>query len=240
MLASGTPEHRESDVATGEPEVDSIAPVFFLSYAQAGWPQAGTVRDLNSHVLDLFDTLSADIGELLGRQPGADPGFLWPGFMDRALGGGERWTEELLQAVSTSQVFVPLISPSQLGSRWCAMEWDAFSRRKVVRHDGRTDQESAIVPVLWTPIASDPPAVVSKVQMFSPTQLPPDYAAQYLRDGLYGLRMMGFTDVYRAVVWRLARRVVDIHRTHLVVPPDPVPTSTEGLRTSFGSMGEGA
>lgn len=224
-------------MASGEYEVDSHAPVFFLSYGRAAWPHVGPVRELNRYVLELFDELSAHVGELVGRLPGADPGF-----MDRTLPGGERSTEELFQAAATCQVFVPLISSSLVHSEWCAMEWDVFSRRKVLRRNGRRDLETAILPVVWTPTqVADLPAVIRSVQLFSPSRLPnPDYAAQYFEDGLYGLRTMGLGDAYRAVVWRLARRIVEIHYTHLVEPLEPIPTDTDGLRKDFGSMEEGA
>jgi hypothetical protein len=222
-------------VASGVYEVDSRAPVFFLSYGRSAWPRVGRVRELNRYVMELFDELSVHVGELLGREPGADPGF-----MDRTLPGGERSTEELLHAAATCQVFVPLISSSLVRSEWCAMEWDVFSRRRVVRRDQRRDLDTAILPVVWTPIpVAELPAVIRNVQLFSPTRLPdPDYAAQYFEEGLYGLRTMGLDEAYRAVVWRLARRVVEIHYTHLVHPLDPVPTGTEGLRKDFAKMEE--
>jgi hypothetical protein len=220
-------------VAAGEHEVDLRAPVFFLSYARATSPQVGRIRERNRFVMDLFDDLSADVGELLGRLPGADPGF-----MDRIMPGGERATEELLLAAATCQVFVPLISPSLVRSEWCAIEWDVFSRRTVTRRDGRHDLETAVLPVVWAPAhAADLPKVIRDVQMFSPTQLPKDdYAAQYFQDGLYGLRTMGLEDAYRAIVWRLARRIVDIHYSHVVAPLDPIPTGVEGLRKDFAMI----
>jgi hypothetical protein len=177
----------------------------------------------------LFDELSDHVSELVGRPTGADPGF-----MDRALDGGERWTRELLTAAGTCQVFIPLISKPYVDSEWCGTEWDAFSRRRIVRRaDGSTDHETGIVPVTWAPTdAESLPAVVRDIQRFSPGGMPdPDIAAQYQHEGVYGLLTMGLEAAYRAVVWRLAQRVVAIHRSHWV--ERRVPNGTHQLRNVF-------
>jgi hypothetical protein len=212
-------------------EVDPRAPLFFLSYARVRLAKNSPTapQELNRNALQLFDDLSTHVSELIGRPAGADPGFI-----DRSLGGGERWTPELFRAAGTCQVFIPLISAPLLNSEWCAMEWDAFSRRTVVsRADQRSDHETAIIPVTWSPTeATDLPAAVRDIQRFSPEGLPdPNITAQYQREGVYGLLTMGLDPAYRAVVWRLAQRVVTILRTHWVAPL--VPASTDGLRNIF-------
>jgi hypothetical protein len=211
--------------------VDPRAPLFFLSYARVGKGRgiAAAQHDLNANTIRLFEDLSTHVGELIGRLPGTDPGF-----MDLSLGGGERWTPELLHAAGSCQIFIPLISPTLLNSRWCAMEWDLFSRRKVVRRDtGEPDHETAIIPVRWTPTHHNAePAVVSSVQRFYPARIPdPKVAAQYEDEGVYGLLTLNLEAAYRAVVWRLAQRVVQIHRSHWVEPW--VPAGTGELRNIF-------
>ncbi len=205
--------------------MDQRAPLFFLSYGhvEISTRSPAPTPDPNRYALRLFHDLSMHVSLLVGRAAGADPGF-----MDRSLAGGERWTPELLRAAGTCQVFVPLISSALLNSQWCAMEWDAFSRRKIVRRDGRPDHESGIVPVVWSPTESDSlPAVVRDVQRFSPVGLPDPIAAEYHRDGLYGLLAMSlpqYDQYYAAVVWRLAQRVVAVYRSHWVeegIPVDP-------------------
>jgi TIR domain len=212
------------DVGGGELEVDPRAPLFFLSHA------SGKKARNPQNVMRLFDDLSAHVSELVGLPAGSDPGF-----MDRTLNGGERWTSELLEAAGTCQVLVSLISPAYVRSKWCGMEWDAFSRRKIVRRaDGEPDFETGIVPVIWLPMESStlPPAVRG-VQWFSPQRLPdPAVSAQYHQEGMYGLLSMNLDQAYRAVVWRLAQRVVAIYHSHWVEPL--IPAGADALRNVFG------
>ncbi|MEH1127669.1 TIR-like protein FxsC [Micromonospora sp. CPCC 206061] len=222
-------------MAPDEDDADSHAPVFFVSYAQFT-TQHLEVQEPNQYVMEFFDELSGNVSQLLGRRTGE-----YPGFLDRTLVGGQRWTRELFLAAATCQVFVPLVSPGLLRSEWCAMEWDVFSRRKIVRRKGAGPvSESGILPVAWIHTEPDElPSVVSDIQIFSPVGLPDQaFARQYLEDGLFGLRQLGQNVVYRAVVWRLAQRIVQIYRTHRVVPLAPVPTGTDGLTNVFANQQE--
>lgn len=197
---------------------DRDAPLFFLSYAHAAEHRKTPTapRDANAKVRQLFRDLSDHVSELVGRPAGSDPGF-----MDSTMGGGQRWTPELLDAAGRCQVFVPLISRSLLGSAWCGMEWDAFSRRRIVKRDGVSpDNETGIVPVTWSPTGADPPpTVVRDIQRFYPANLPDaDIAAQYQQEGLYGLLVMRMEAAYQAVVWRLALHIVGLHNRQRVEP----------------------
>lgn len=215
--------------------MDPRAPLFFLSYAHTPDGRRGPAAlEPHTFVRRLFEDLSVHVGELVGRPAGADPGF-----MDLSMSGGERWTTELLTAAGTCQVFVPLVSRSLLRSTWCGMEWHAFSRRKVVPREGRpSGHETGIVPVTW--LATDPgplPTVVGDIQRFSPTNLPdPQIVRQYQREGVYGLLTMQMENAYRAVVWRLAQRVVAVHRDYRVEPL--IPPSAAELRNVFAKEQE--
>ncbi|MDQ7903253.1 TIR-like protein FxsC [Phytohabitans sp. ZYX-F-186] len=202
-------------------ELEPGMPLFFLSYAH--------VNATRGEVNRFFEDLSTDVNELVGRSVGADPGF-----MDSVMSGGEHWSPELLRATGTCQVFVPLISASLVRSSWCGMEWDAFARRKRVRRqDRRADNATGIVPVRWSPTELvDLPAVVQKIQWFSPGRLPdPKLPALYEQAGLYGLLKLGLDREYRAVVWWLAQHVVGIFRSHWVTAQ--IPSGPEELRNVF-------
>jgi hypothetical protein len=218
----------------GRNEDDPRIPLFFVSYSQVRPnPQAATdPADYKELALDLFNDLSVHVSELAGRPTGADSGFI-----DRSLGGGERWTPALLKAAGSCQVFIPLVSPLFTFSEWCGMEWDAFSRRRAVAREApRTDQATAILPVIWVPTAvKNLPRVVSEIQMFSPGGLERSDITRYAREGLYGLRAMGGHSTYNAVVWRLAQRVMEIHQTHWVEPW--IPKGTDELRNVFKEDG---
>jgi hypothetical protein len=197
--------------------VDPRTPLFFFSYAHSGdLRSTGPAHEPNRQVIKFFDDLSENVAELVSRTAGADPGFL-----DRSIPGGGKWTEELLHAVGTCQVFVALLSAPYLRSEWCGMEWYAFSQRKVVRsRESASDHQTSIIPVVWAPAPRETfPKAVRDVQRFSPTGLPdPDIAAQYKAEGVYGLLRMQLEVSYQAVVWRLAQRIADLHYSHRVEP----------------------
>lgn len=209
---------------------DPDAPLFFLSYAHAAGPRAvaAAPREANAKVQRFFVDLSEHVSELVGRSAGADPGF-----MDSTMSGGERWTPELLNAAGRCQVFVPLISPSLFTSTWCGMEWDAFSRRRVIRlRDGGAGHRTGIVPVTWSPTSADPPKVVRDIQRFHPAKLPdPAIATQYQQEGVYGLLAMNMETAYQMVVWRLAQHIVNIQSQLRVEPL--VPKTEHELRNAF-------
>jgi len=193
-------------------DLNPSIPLFFLSYAHANGPQP----DPNDYFSQFFNELSRNVAELVPRMHGGEPGF-----MDRTMRGGGRWTDELLQAVGGCQVFVPLLSALYMRSEWCAMEWHAFSQRTVDKvKEGASSHQTCIIPVNWAPVADeDIPACVLAVQRFSPTDLPKPYMAhRYDIDGIYGLLKMGLADAYQTVAWRLALRIRDICHMHSVAP----------------------
>jgi hypothetical protein len=192
---------------------DLSVPLFFLSYARA--PDVlhanGPQQDPDGYVVEFFNDLSRDVAELAPRMPGAEPGF-----MDRSMQAGGRWTDELLQAVGGCQVFVALLSAAYVRSEWCGMEWHAFSQRKV--NAGTASNQTCIIPVTWAPVPNEHiPGCVQEVQQFSPADMPtPDMASRYKHDGVFGLRRMGLDTAYKTVVWRLAQRISHIYLKHSV------------------------
>ncbi|MDW5328216.1 MULTISPECIES: TIR-like protein FxsC [unclassified Plantactinospora] len=209
---------------------DPLAPLFFVSYAVIKPPRRtpGGRREANTNALRLFSELSIHVNALVSRPTGADPGYI-----DRNMRGGERWTPDLLEAVGTCQVFVALLSPAYLDSEWCAREWNLFASRTVVRRDGRPSNETCILPVSWTPADScEPP---NYVQRFSPDGTPDeDLVPTYHQEGLYGLLSMKdpASDV---VLWKLAQRIVELSRSHWVEPR--VLTTPGGIARKFSRRG---
>ncbi len=174
-------------------------PLFFLSYAH-------TTKGQQSRIKQFFEDLSENVAELVSRPVGADPGF-----MDRSMGGGNHWSAELLEAVGTCHVFVPLLSTPYLKSSWCGMEWFAFSRRHVARlSEVGSDHQTAIVPIVWAaPLQGPVPLVVDSVQRFA-LNFPDIYMTrQYEEEGVFGLLHMR-ADSYETVVWKLAQRIASL------------------------------
>jgi len=205
-------------------------PIFFLSYARAGPIRSlAGPQDVNRSVVRLFDDLSMHVDQLVGSPTGVDLGF-----MDRSMESGTRWASEVLAAAGTCHVFIPLISSGYVESTCCAMEWDAFSRRNVVRRPSDSSgSRTAILPVTWSAMLEDqlPPAV-RELQFFLPQQLKdPNIAQRYLAEGVNGLLALNDEPAYQAVAWRLACRIVDAYHAYHLEPK--IPTDPRQLRESF-------
>lgn len=210
---------------------DSVAPLFFVSHATAysGEPQR---TDPNSPFVAFFSDLSQDVGQLVARRAGADPGFI-----DRGMNAGVDWEKEILAAVGTCQVFIALVSEPFARSEWCGKEWYAFADRDTWRRadEALVESPACIIPVVWAPNQNGAaPGVVAGRQLFVPD---PTSSLQigpaYRREGMYGLYM---TDqpAYRATVWRLAQEVQRLVHDFWVEPK--VPT---GSRTLINVFSEG-
>jgi hypothetical protein len=215
LPATAPPEPEPGQPAA---EADLRTPLFFLSYAHAveGYQANGPRQEPNRRVVTFFDDLSENVAELVSRPAGLDPGY-----MDRSMHGGVRWTSELLRAIGTCQIFVALLSAPYFDSVWCSKEWFAFSQRLVGRQSGDgPDHQTAIIPVIWAPLPQDRiPAVVNSVQRFSPSGLVnAEIIAQYEENGVVGLLRMQQESSYQTVVWRLAQRIAKINYSHRVEP----------------------
>ena len=215
----------------GDAENDQRAPVFFVSHARPGrLSSAGPPQERYRHVKRFFDDLTANVNELIGSSPGQVAGFV-----DVAEDGGVRWPDQVLRVAGTCQVLVCLLSTDYLfRSKWCVREWDAFSRRRVVRRaTGEPDGETAIVPVLWAPFLRSLPPEFAEINRFTPMGMPDSrYNAMYQENGVLGLLRTRQDDVYDTVVWKLAMHIQRIHHFYHVEPS--VLSSFDGLRTTFG------
>jgi hypothetical protein len=184
---------------------------FFLSYARAddGTSSAGEAHRSDQMAERFFFDLSENVGQLISRRTGADIGF-----MDTRVQGGMQWVDELLHAAGTCQVLVVLLSAPCLSSKWCGLEWCAFSRRTAQRPAGTRSfrREGWIIPVRWAPARFPLPSLVSEDMIFSPDNKPdPGLPAQYRADGVFGLLRMGQEDSYQIIVWQLAKLVSKIY-----------------------------
>lgn len=117
---------------------------FFLSYARG---------DDSSYVEGFFRDLSEEIRVYAGLHPDDEVGF----FDQGSIRVGESWSDQLGQALSSTQTFVALCSPRYFLSETCGREWAAFSARL------RADTTGALIPILWVPVR-DQPSVVRRFQ----------------------------------------------------------------------------
>jgi hypothetical protein len=214
---------------TASNAADPLAPLFFLSYARvksSHRPVAPPASN-DAHVRTFFTDLSNNVAQLVPRLPGQDPGF-----MDISMDTGVHWRRQLIKTAGHCQVFVALISPLYLESDWCAMEWDLFARRVVVRSTpGLPGEATAILPVHWAPTQRPVPDLIGEVQRFEPQNLPdPTFGALYQADGLFGLMQMGHPG-YQTIVWKIALEIQRMEAIQRVHPSDQ--TTLRNLRRNF-------
>ncbi|GAA3863570.1 hypothetical protein GCM10023084_16030 [Streptomyces lacrimifluminis] len=194
---------------------DASAPYFFLSYAHA--PRNGSDGvDRDMWVHRLFLELCEHINEMTDT---VGP----PGFMDRRIRAGEVWSEELAHSLARCRVFVPLYSPRFFRSTWCGREWTVFSRRATRHLSGEPGTPSAVVPALWSPVASHQlPQEIGNVQYAHP-----EMGSRYHDYGLYGLiKLSSYRKDYQRAVLELARRIVNVGNNVLVEPGRRTPLET--------------
>jgi len=122
----------------------ATAPYFFLSYAHKSRGDARDEGEVDYWVSEFFRDLCRSVEQQAGLLKG-----MRPGFMDRERRPGNDWPIEVVRALSTCRVFVPLYSSRYFADEYCGKEWNYFTHRTP---DPAT-QEAAVVPGIWEPVA---------------------------------------------------------------------------------------
>ncbi|GAA1980532.1 TIR-like protein FxsC [Kitasatospora viridis] len=192
----------------------SAKPHFFLSYAHM--PTVGS-RNPNLRVSQFYEDLCEAVLQLTPL-PTADP----VGFMDETMHQGENWALKISEALATCRVFVPLYHPRLFRSTPCGQEWYTFARR-AANAPGGPAHNTAIVPVLWVGMREGAlPSVAAEVQ-YNHSSMP----RAYTEDGLYALMAQRHNQgLYEKVVYKLARRIVDVALETVVPVVEPVDFTT--------------
>jgi hypothetical protein len=195
-------------------------PYFFLSYAHTV-SEGGAGGDSDREVVDFFHLLCKHLRQMTVIPPEASPGYV-----DSRMPVGTLWRPNLLDALATCRVFVPLYSPRYFTSTWCGREWGAFQLREAAHGDSGY-AFPAIVPVLWTGSANlQPPECASGIQ-YTDSRLGDDYKEH----GIYGLMIVD-PSAYRRAAFLLATTIRDIAESTRLNPCDPA--ILERAENAFG------
>ncbi|MGI5236859.1 TIR-like protein FxsC [Dactylosporangium sp. CA-139066] len=209
-------EVRDREAPPSVEDLDPAAPVFFVSYARPRSPQPAAPT-VSNRVVNFFHELSLHLNNLVYREAGADPGYL-----DVSQDDTGDYPSRSLEALGSCQVFVPLLSPAYPRSRWCALEWNAFTSRAVRSRENESPTRStSILPVLWTSTLSNfsqMPDAIRNIQFFYPSRVGRSgNSQQYTEDGLYGMLASNAPGTDE-VIFRLAQRIVEIYQSNHVGP----------------------
>lgn len=197
----------------GPNAADRPPPHFFLSYAHDGGDDDETVRrfykDLAHDVL-----LHAGLREISA------------GFCDVSFQAGEKWSDALIENLSTAQVFVPILSPVYFASEACGREWTIFTARMAATPADR--RGASLIPLLWIPMENLHPA--AQEYQYKDRSL----GAAYGRVGLRSLlRESRYQDDRHAFLLALAARIVHLNKRFTVVAARDRP-GFDDVRSAFG------
>ncbi len=121
----------------------ATAPYFFLSYAHKAHGGSRDEGEPDYWVSEFFRDLSRSFEQQAGSLKGTPPGF-----MERGRRAGDDWPFEVIRALATCRVFVPLYSGSYFADEYCGREWNFFARRV----PDSAAPGTAIVPGVWDPV----------------------------------------------------------------------------------------
>jgi FxsC-like protein len=202
----------------------TVRPYFFLSYARTPRRDPADKADPDRWVYKLYKDLCDAILQLTDVEPEE------AGYMDRENKVGSEWSPELLRALRTCRVFVPLYSRRYFESDYCGKEWFAFARRQFMNRARRPEVDCAIVPALWTRMELGELPQVAKAVQFEHSVL----GARYCAEGFYGImKLKNCRADYLQAVHRLAERIVDIGDASPVADDRVVPRQR---RPDFNSL----
>ncbi|WP_113703159.1 TIR-like protein FxsC [Nonomuraea lactucae] len=201
-------------------------PYFFLSYAHLPQQRFNPGVNLNEPIFKLFAALCKHILHMTNCTD------VEAGFMDQKLESGDRWNDQLAEALATCRVFVPVYSPRYFQSEECGKEWAAFMHRVQAHRDADGREPQAIVPVVWHPVPPDDLPDVARPIQFSLLSMD----ERYLEDGFYGFtELPGLRSHYRTATYALAKRIVSVAKETQVAPCEPLPY--DRLGSVFGDYG---
>jgi FxsC-like protein len=206
------------------------APYFFLSHPHSAMNEQGATRAPDVWLVKIFEDLCDRISVLANLPSG---GAKYVGFMDREPRACPTWpSAQLVHALATCRVFVPLFSGRYFESEECGKQWFAFTRRAL--NDGARGRGAAkaIIPALWDPVdARYLPEVARSISLRHA-----DLGESYAANGFYGIiKLTRHREAYENAVRGLAQLITQAARESPIAP-EPV-TDYASLVSAFGPPG---
>ncbi len=187
--------------STGSPNTTRYH--FYLSYAHSAPLGADAPPDTDHSVGVLFKDLSREVADLLGADRASPAGYY-----DDTVVPGAGWKATLGAVLGATDVFVALYSPGYFTKSWPRRERAAYMRRFGGVH-ATGEQAARLLPVLWVPLLAWEHPEERAATLALGAGIP-----EYAENGLRALsRLAAYESQYRAVVRRLARRIVEIAGT---------------------------
>jgi FxsC-like protein len=187
---------------------------FFLSYAHSP-PLAGSLHaDPDQWVRRFFEDLTAAVRRLALAPTQAS------GFFDQDLPLFPGWKASLTHALSTAEVFVPLLSPGYYTRSWPGREWACFDQRLADAGLTRSERQRRFAPVLWIPVPGDQDRWPGLREALALGGGETPYAENGLRALL---RLAPYRASYQSVVERLAGQIAFLAEAAPLAPSSAPP-----------------
>jgi hypothetical protein len=101
-------------------------------------------------VAGFFEDLCSELSNVTGMSKEA------LGYNYLEMRAAMKWRRELVAALGSCKVFVPLYSPRYFASEFCGKEWWGFSyRQQQYAHANATSEPELIFPVIWESVFND-------------------------------------------------------------------------------------
>lgn len=173
---------------------------FYLSYAHSAPLGDDAPADTDHSVGVLFKDLSREVADARG----GDQGFP-AGYYDDTVRPGAEWKSTLGAVLGAADVFVALYSPGYFTKSWPRRERAAYMRGFGGVH-ATGPQAGRLLPALWVPLPTWEHPEERAATLALGAGIP-----EYAENGLRALcRLAAYEKQYRAVVRRLAHRIVEI------------------------------
>jgi FxsC-like protein len=190
---------------------------FFFSHAR---------RDMDKYLSRFHHDLETEVAQRTNQ-------WVDTGFRDaREIERGEWWETKLGTALSGSQVFLFISSPTSVASQWCGKEWAGFSRRCVDYQTvlGLATPPKLMIPIIWRPTEPLPP-VVSALQADHEAYGLGDVSDYYKKNGLLQLMKLK-PRWYAKFLDQVAGEVVNAAKMQPLTD-HPFPTDFSTLASAF-------
>lgn len=170
---------------------------FFFSYAR---------NDKSPYLDDFFEKLRDEVMHKTAVKLPNDACFRDTDNIDM----GERWTEELVNALQTSHVLVCAYSQSFFSSDYCGKEVSAFLSRVSKYKEVKVDTPDVILPVLWeTPSTYSVPSALTEIKYSHKADV-----ETYTAKGLLTLSKLGrYKDEYLEFIEQLALKIQQVSQS---------------------------
>lgn len=179
---------------------------FFLSYARLN-----AEGKADAYVEKFFKDLVFEI-----RQKSQPPVQGEIGFRDTSnIAVGDSWPDDLVEALGTCRVFVPLYSPAYFTRPDCGKEWQAFQSRLrdfAAASGAPDDTPPLILPINWVPVDMNKYNLPESITNIQFTQQ--GMGDTYVREGLLHVIQMNLTNEYQQFVTEFGRRLREVVGQH--------------------------